>query len=127
MKPLFASLALMFGIIMASPVTAQAQDAQKDKKECAVKGDLAEVTFKVDGKCTMCKDRIEKTAKSVEGVKKANWNVDSHKLAIKYHKDKVNKSKVHKVIAKAGHDTEKQQASEKAYASLPSCCKYREN
>jgi copper chaperone CopZ len=127
MKTLFASLALMFGIIMASPVSTQAQDAQKDKKECAVKGDLAKATFKVDGKCTMCKDRIEKAAKSVEGVKKANWNVDSHKMTFKYHKDKVNKSKVHKAIAQAGHDTEKQKASSEAYASLPMCCKYRDD
>jgi copper chaperone CopZ len=125
MKALLISTALMFGILMASPVQSHAQDAQKDKAECTVKGDLAEATFKVDGVCSMCKDRIETAAKEVKGVKKANWNKETKKATVHFKEEKVEKKAIQKAIAKAGHDTEKMKASDEAYAALPQCCKYR--
>ena len=74
----------------------------------------------------MCQNRIEKAAKSVKGVKKAKWDKESHMLSLAYHKEQVDIKDVHRKVASAGHDTEKIEATGKAYAALPSCCKYRE-
>ncbi len=63
--------------------------------------------FKVYGACGMCETRIEKTAKSVDGVTSADWNRENKMLTLEYDSDKVNVDDVHKKIAKAGHDTDK--------------------
>lgn len=81
------------------------------------------VTIKVWGNCELCKERIEKAAK-IEGVSKADWNVDTQKLTLAYNPSKVTSDEVQKRIAAVGHDTEKYKANDKAYSSLPSCCRY---
>jgi Cation transport ATPase len=81
------------------------------------------VTIKVWGNCDLCKERIEKAAK-IDGVSKAEWNVDTKKLTLIYNPSKVNSDDVQKRIAAVGHDTEKYKASDKAYSNLPSCCHY---
>ncbi|MFN2396540.1 MAG: heavy-metal-associated domain-containing protein, partial [Bacteroidales bacterium] len=63
--------------------------------------------FKVYGACGMCESRIEKAAKSVDGVNAADWNRETKMLTIDYDDAKVNLDNVHKKIAEAGHDTEK--------------------
>ncbi len=80
-------------------------------------------TFKVWGNCDMCKARIEKTAK-IEGVSKVDWNKETKVLTLIYNPSKVNSDDVQKKIAAAGHDTGKLKADDKAYNSLPGCCKY---
>jgi copper chaperone CopZ len=81
-------------------------------------------TFKVYGNCGMCESRIEKAAKSVEGLKTADWNKETKFIEITYDPDKVSIEDVHKSIAGAGHDTEMHRASEEVYNALPGCCKY---
>lgn len=81
--------------------------------------------IKVLGECEMCKDRIEKAAKSVAGVSVANWDVKTKMLHIAYNPTKTNKDAIQKIIAKVGHDTEKYKASDRVYNELPSCCLYR--
>src|SRR5271157_5854505 len=98
----------------------QAQD-KKQQNESAVKT----LSFKVEGNCNTCKARIEKAAK-IEGVSKAEWNKDTKMLTLVYMPAKVASDDVLKKIAAAGHDNEKFKANDKAYNSLPDCCKYRE-
>lgn len=81
--------------------------------------------LKVQGLCEMCKDRIEKTAKSVSGVSSATWDLKAKELHLNYNPEKTNLDAVSKALAKVGHDTEKHKADEKTYNALPSCCKYR--
>ena len=81
-------------------------------------------TFKVSGNCESCKARIEKAAK-IAGVSKADWSDKTKVLTLVYDPSKVKSDDVLKKIASVGHDTEKLKADEKAYKSLPSCCKYR--
>jgi mercuric ion binding protein len=80
-------------------------------------------TIKVYGSCEMCKDRIE-TAAKVDGVTKAEWSDDTKILTLVYDPSKVKSDDVQKKIAAVGHDTEKFKADNKAYANLPSCCRY---
>jgi len=81
-------------------------------------------SIKVSGECGMCKTRIEKAAK-IDGVSKAEWNDETKILTLVYDASKVTSDEVQKKIASVGHDTEKYKADDKAYNSLPGCCKYR--
>lgn len=81
-------------------------------------------TLKVSGNCDMCRARIEKAAK-VDGVSKAEWNTKTKVLAVTYDPAKTNMDQIGKKVADAGHDNAKAKADDKAYASVPSCCKYR--
>jgi cation transport ATPase len=81
-------------------------------------------TFKVWGKCNMCKIRIEKAAK-IEGVSKAEWNMQTKMLTLEYNPSMVSCEDVQRKIAAVGHDTEKFSADDKAYDKLDACCKYQ--
>jgi hypothetical protein len=80
-------------------------------------------TFKVWGKCDMCKTRIEKAAKA-EGATSANWVIKTQMLAVTFDPAKTNVEALSKKLAAVGHDTEKYKASDDAYAKLPGCCHY---
>jgi len=80
----------------------------------------------VKGSCEMCKERIEKAAKSVEGVSFASWDMEKQELHMNFDPAKTNIEAISKVIAAAGHDTDKDKAEQATYDALPSCCKYRE-
>lgn len=80
-------------------------------------------TFKVSGNCEMCKKRIE-TALKKPGIKSANWNMDTKIITVVYDIHSIGIDDIHKSIAAAGYDTEKEKASDKAYNKLPECCQY---
>ena len=73
----------------------------------------------------MCKDRIEKTSKGVNGVTSAVWDQTSKILQLQLDPAKTSSDAVSKAIAKVGHDTEKHKASKEVYDALPGCCQYR--
>ncbi|MFH6983340.1 heavy-metal-associated domain-containing protein [Marinoscillum luteum] len=81
-------------------------------------------TFKVFGQCGMCKKRIEKAAKQLDGVSEAKWDVDSKEFTARYDAAKVSEKEIQEKIASVGHDTEKVKATDEAYGTLPGCCKY---
>lgn len=81
--------------------------------------------LKAGGACGMCKTRIEKAAKSVEGVGSAVWNKERQLLHVHYDGAKTSLEAISKAVAKSGHDTDKDKADDKTYDSLPACCKYR--
>jgi len=80
--------------------------------------------FEVKGECGMCKSRIEKAAKSVTGVTKADWNQKTKLLEVSFDETKTSVHKVQMAIAKVGHDTPLHKASDEVYKALPACCKY---
>ena len=80
--------------------------------------------FKVWGKCEMCKTLIEKTVKSIDGVKRARWNVVNGKMKVKFNPELTNLDDIHKAIALVGYDTELYKATDESYNNLHYCCKY---
>jgi Cu(I)/Ag(I) efflux system membrane fusion protein len=82
-------------------------------------------TLTVQGKCNMCKTKIEKAAKSVEGVKTARWDSESKALRLSYDTNKVKLEAISKAVAAAGYDTDRDKAEATVYDVLPACCKYR--
>lgn len=85
------------------------------------------VVFEVDGKCEMCKMRIEKAALDVTGVKYAIWDIPSHQLSLVVDERKTDPMKVKTALVNAGHDTKELKATEEAYDKIHPCCKYRED
>lgn len=81
--------------------------------------------FKVDGNCEMCKQRIEKAAKSINGVSFAKWNIESKIITVKYKTTKTNLDSIHKAISEMGYKTDKIAATETGYEALPHCCKVK--
>ena len=80
--------------------------------------------IKVYGNCGMCKTRIEKAAKSVQGVSKATWDSEDAMLTVTYDDTKTTTLKIEEAVAKVGHDTDHAKATDKTYNSLPGCCQY---
>jgi len=85
------------------------------------------LSMEVDGKCDMCKVRIEKAALGVKGVKYALWDIPSHELSLIFDERKTDPMKIKTALVTVGHDTKELKATEEAYASVHPCCKYRED
>lgn len=100
-------------ILMTTLVLAQ----EKNKK----------IAFEVDGKCEMCKKRIEKAALGVKGVKYAQWDIPSHQLSLIIDEGKTDPMQIKTALVSAGHDTRELKASKEAYDKIHPCCKYRED
>ena len=130
MKTVKIIIVAVLAITLCSNSYAQMQDHSKmdmSKTKTDAKMDMTATkteTLKVSGNCDMCKARIEKAAK-LDGVSKAEWDTKSKILSVTYDPAKTNIDQVSRKVAAAGHDNEKVKADDKAYSSLPSCCKYR--
>jgi periplasmic mercuric ion binding protein len=80
--------------------------------------------IKVYGNCGSCETRINKAAKTVDGVSKASWDDKTMMLEITYDPTKTNVEKIETAVAKVGHDTDSFKTDDKTYAALPKCCQY---
>ena len=101
-------------LIILTSFISFAQEKEVKKKE---------INFEVNGKCDMCKERIEK-ALDIKGIKFAEWNTDTRMCKVVFDPRKITEDKIHQTIADLGHDTDKLKASEASYNSLHGCCKY---
>ena len=81
--------------------------------------------FIVSGNCDLCRVRIEKAALSIEGVKSAGWNINTHKLSVEYNRNMTEVPAIQEAVAGVGHDTELFRADNVTYEALPECCHYR--
>lgn len=78
----------------------------------------------VKGNCGMCKERIEKAAYGVNGVKVADWDEETQNLSIILNEKKNTVDVVEDAIVAVGHDTNAKKADDKVYAGLAACCLY---
>lgn len=116
MKTIRLFIIALFAATMG--LTASAQEKVQSQQD-ATKTE----TFKVWGKCDMCKARIEKTA-SAEGATAASWDAKTQMLTVTYDPAKTGKDALSKKLAAVGHDTEKYKAKDEVYDKLPACCHY---
>ncbi len=107
---------LVFGLAFVT-LSLVAYGQEKNKK----------MSFEVDGKCSMCKERIEEAALGVKGVKYASWDIPTHELSLIVDERKTNSMKIKTAIVAVGHDTKELKATEEAYDNVHPCCKYRED
>ena len=85
---------------------------------------IVTVTFKVDGVCGSCKDRIEKAA-MIKGVRFAEWDKINQVIKVIYSNKQTSQDAIEIAIANIGHDTENHKAKDSVYDELPGCCQYR--
>lgn len=102
-------------MLLLVTLSTQAQEAKSKN---------AKYTLVVSGNCEQCQKRIQKAAFSVNGVKSAIWDIETHKLALTINEEKTSVSDVKKAIAKVGHDAEDAKALAETYEKLPGCCQY---
>jgi copper chaperone CopZ len=79
----------------------------------------------VNGKCGMCKARIEKAVSDLPGVASAVWEVKTGILTMQHDPAIISKDQVAKAAAAAGHDTKTTKATTATYDALPACCHYK--
>ena len=103
----------IFAIIIAALLYSSTSFAQTKKSE----------TIKVWGNCEMCKNKIEKAAKSAKATT-ANWDEETKELKVSFIATKTSSQKIQQAIAKAGYDTQDFTGDAKAYSKLPMCCHY---
>lgn len=103
---------VMLCSVVLMTVTASAQE--KNKK----------TAFEVSGNCEMCKERIEKAAIKVKGVKYASWDIPSKQLSVIMDERKCSVMDVKKAVAAVGHDTKEVKAEAEVYKNLHPCCQY---
>lgn len=87
--------------------------------------ELVEYTFRVEGACGMCKQRIEKNALEVGKANSADWDVVSKNLTVEIDEEVTQVSAVRWHLAQAGHDNGDFLAPQEIYDELHFCCKYR--
>ena len=68
-----------------------------------------QIALDVRGKCGMCTDRIETTSKKVEGIIKAEYNLDNQKLIIDFSPSFLKENLV-AALLNAGHDSDGKKA-----------------
>ena len=85
------------------------------------------LSFEVDGRCEMCKARIEKAALQVKGVKYASWDIPSHELSLIIDERKTDPMQIKTALVDVGHDTKELKATEEAYNKVHPCCRYRDD
>ena len=86
----------------------------------------AKASMEVDGICGMCKARIEKACLNTKGVKFATWSIDTHELNLIFDARKTDVETIEKQVLAAGHDIKNVKATDEAYATVHTCCKYRD-
>ncbi|MDR0683316.1 MAG: cation transporter [Dysgonamonadaceae bacterium] len=119
---------LLFAVavcLTANNACTNANKNSSDQQKTTVQNQGSNVTLKVQGVCEMCRERIEIAARSIEGVVSASWDSESKQLRLSYNAEKTSIEAISKAIAKAGHDTEQDNANNKTYSDLPPCCQYR--
>lgn len=124
MKKVILSVAVIAVLGLVSCKNESKKDAESTQTEMAGDVALTELSFGVRGNCGMCKNTIEKAANAVEGVAKADWDVNKKKIDVTFDGSKTDAMAIHKAIAASGYDTERVSGSEDAYKNLPGCCQY---
>lgn len=81
-------------------------------------------TFTVYGNCGMCERTIESAVGDKAGVISADWDQATHQMTVNYNPSLITLDQIKEKIAEKGYDSDTHRASDKAYNSLPGCCKY---
>jgi mercuric ion binding protein len=84
---------------------------------------LTTMKIQTSAQCDMCKLTIEDALKGMDGLYKADLDVTTQKLLVKYDPAKVNLGDIRQRVSAAGYDADEVAAEKSAYDALPACCK----
>lgn len=88
--------------------------------------DIIEYSFRVEGVCGMCQQRIERVAMDKGKAKSADWDLASKILIVTIDESVTDVSAVKWFLSQAGHDNGDYIAPDSVYDNIHSCCKYRD-
>ena len=134
-------------VSFAFSATAQSCCSSKDKAKCAKTAKASTETsmtneakavfvsntvvatektekFTVYGNCGMCERTIEKSLKKVEGVSKADWDIDTGEMTVTFDMEFITLDAIKQKIADVGYDSDSHRAKDTVYNNLPGCCQY---
>ena len=128
-KTTYIILSLIGGLIIGYFIAYYSvEDASKQSNnstaEVIVELMGTETSFGVKGNCKMCKKTIETSALNLDGVHKAEWDVQSKQIDLVYDDQLVELMTIHNAIASSGYATDLVDLNQEAYDNLPLCCKY---
>lgn len=83
-------------------------------------------SFKVEGQCGDCKERIE-AALDIKGITFAEWNEETKMLTVRFNDKKITEDEIHTLISNLGYATDKLEANKAAEGKLPKCCQPKDN
>lgn len=81
------------------------------------------ITIQTNAQCEMCQSRIEKVLFDLEGVKRAELDLVTKKVKIKYDAAVVDVATLRQAIAAVGYNADDIPARPQAQAKLDDCCK----
>ena len=81
------------------------------------------VTIQTNAICQMCQARIEGTLLKLEGVQKAELDLVTKKVKIKYDDSILDEAMLRQAIASAGYAADEVPPRPKAREALAACCK----
>ena len=81
------------------------------------------IVIQTNAVCGMCKTNIETSLAAIEGVKKAELDLVTKKVKIKYDDKAVDVATLRQAIANTGYDADEVPARPKAQEALAACCK----
>lgn len=85
---------------------------------------IEKVSIKVESaQCGMCASTIEDALNSVDGVRKAEVDLDSKEARVEFLAAKADLGRLEIAITKAGYDANEKKADPEAYEKLDACCK----
>ena len=73
--------------------------------------------------CGMCKETIESGLKKSSGITTANVDMKNKIASVTYDANKINLTKIEKIISELGYVANSTSANPDVYESLPLCCK----
>ncbi|MDR0766200.1 MAG: efflux RND transporter periplasmic adaptor subunit [Odoribacteraceae bacterium] len=88
--------------------------------------DARHATIPVQGLCDMCRERVERVARGITGVRSATWDAHARELTLRLDPRAPSLDDIADAIADAGHDAGTRRANDNPYNALPDCCKYRD-
>ncbi len=91
-----------------------------------IKAQIIEAQIKTSGQCEHCKETLEKNLRFEKGVKKVEFNIESHIIKVKFDQAKTTIKNIQIAITKLGYYADSLLADPKAYEKLNACCKKKE-
>lgn len=86
-------------------------------------GGIKKVVIKTSAICGMCKTTIEGALTRLDGVVKAELDLVTQKVTVRYLAKNVDVATLRQAISASGYDADDVPARAKAYENLPACCK----
>ena len=115
---------ILIGWFLPDLISTDDSDSSIDNVEKIVELMGTETSFGVKGNCGMCKKTIETAANSLNGVIKADWDVQTKQVSLVYDSQIIDLMSIHQAIANSGYGTELVENNMDSYENLPLCCKY---